>query len=146
MNDVPMIRRERPDWDTYFLTIAQAVSLRGDCTRRQVGAVLVKDNRIIGTGYNGAPPGDPGCLTDHACPRGQMPDGEVVHGVGYDKTGCIAWHAEDNAIAFAVNETQGATIYVTCTPCAGCAEKIEKAGIVRVVAMTPYPQQRGEVQ
>jgi dCMP deaminase len=61
----------RPDWDGYFLGIASAVAARADCTRRQVGAVIVKGNRIVSTGYNGAPSGLPGCLTDGRCPRGK---------------------------------------------------------------------------
>lgn len=62
----------RLDWDDYYLRIADDVALRADCTRRKVGAVLVaKDNRIVSTGYNGSPPGKPGCLSDGACPRGR---------------------------------------------------------------------------
>lgn len=61
----------RPDWDAYYLGIAEAVSKRADCTRRKAGAIIVKDHRIVGQGYNGAPPGAAGCLTDSACPRGR---------------------------------------------------------------------------
>lgn len=62
----------RPDWDTYFLGIAEAVALRADCTRRRIGALIVDaDRRIISAGYNGAPPGKPGCLSANACPRGR---------------------------------------------------------------------------
>lgn len=61
----------RPTWDSYFLNVAQAVANRADCTRRMVGAVIVDpEHRVISTGYNGAPPGKPGCLSDGACPRG----------------------------------------------------------------------------
>jgi dCMP deaminase len=61
----------RPGWDDYFLAIAEAVAARADCTRRQVGAVIVRDHRIVATGYNGAPPGHRGCLSAGACPRGR---------------------------------------------------------------------------
>jgi dCMP deaminase len=67
----PERQRQRPGWDEYFLKIAEDVAARADCTRRQVGAVLVKRNRVLSTGYNGAPAGEPGCLTDRACPRGR---------------------------------------------------------------------------
>lgn len=62
---------DRPGWDDYFLGIAEAVAARADCTRRQVGAVIVHDHRIVATGYNGAAPGQPGCLSAGACPRGR---------------------------------------------------------------------------
>lgn len=129
------MKQTRPDWDTYYLGIAQAVSARADCTRRQIGALLVKNNRIISAGYNGAPSGKPGCLTDNACPRGRLSGLEVPPGSSYD-TGagaCIAIHAEQNAILIAGVESRGATLYVTDVPCDGCARLIEGAGISRVV-------------
>lgn len=61
----------RPAWQDYYLGIADSVAVRADCTRRKVGAIVVKDNSIVSTGYNGAPPGEPGCLSDGACPRGR---------------------------------------------------------------------------
>lgn len=67
---MPRIYRQRPDWDEYFLNFAEAASQRADCTRRSVGAVIVKDNRIVATGYNGAPPGEGSCLAGD-CPRGK---------------------------------------------------------------------------
>src|SRR5674536_156249 len=93
-----------PDWDTYFLGIAQAVSTRAKCRRRKVGAVLVVERRIIATGYNGAPPGELDCL-EGACPRGLL-SSEQVPGLGdYDRPGtpgfCIAIHGEVNALLFA---------------------------------------------
>lgn len=123
----------RPDWDTYFLAIAEAVAKRADCTRAKVGAVIVKGNRIVSTGYNGAPAGAPGCLTANACPRSQS---DVPPGSSYD-TGagsCIALHAEQNAILYCRREDRlSATIYVTREPCDGCARLIAGSGIVRVV-------------
>lgn len=125
----------RPDWDTYYLQIARAVSARADCTRRKVGAIIVKGDRIVSTGYNGAAAGRPGCLTAGACPRGRLSVHEVAPGSSYD-TGsgaCIALHAEQNAILRAGLDARGATLYVTYTPCDGCSRLIEGVGISRVV-------------
>lgn len=128
---------ERPDWDTYFLNIAKAVSERADCSRRQIGAVIVKDKRIVATGYNGAPSGAPGCLTDGACPRAKLA-GRTDQNVDYDNGpgACIAIHAEANALLYASRDKcEGATMYVTSDlgPCPGCVKLIRGAGIVRVV-------------
>lgn len=126
---------DRPDWDTYFLNIAMAVALRADCSRRKVGAVLVRDNRIVSTGYNGSPPGGPSCLAGE-CPRSSS---NVEPGSSYD-TGpgsCIAAHAEQNAIIYAGRDKcLGATIYVTEVPCGGCDRMIEAAGIYKMVSPT----------
>lgn len=123
----------RPSWDDYFLGIADAVAARGECTRRQVGAVVVDvDHRIVSTGYNGAAPGAPSCL-DGACPRATS---GVAAFSSYD-TGpgaCIAVHAEANALLYAgVDGARGATLYLTCAPCDGCQRLINAAGIERVV-------------
>jgi dCMP deaminase len=90
----------RPGWDEYFLGIAEAVSRRADCTRRQVGAVIVDaDHRIVSTGYNGAAAGKRGCLSG-ACPRGRLSYDELPHQAGgYDN--CISLHAELNACVYA---------------------------------------------
>lgn len=114
--------------------IAEAVSKRGDCHRAQVGAVaLTVDHHVIGTGYNGAPSGAAGCLTDNACPRAFS---DVEPGSSYD-TGpgaCIALHAEQNLIMHANwRDLKGATLYVTREPCGGCWKLIRGAGIKRVV-------------
>lgn len=123
----------RPSWDDYFLGIAKAVAVRADCSRRKVGAVIVRDKRIISCGYNGAPSGHPGCLTDGACPRARS---DVEPGAPYD-TGagaCIAVHAEQNAIIYADGMLcRGAVLYCTDEPCEGCAKLILGAGITRVV-------------
>lgn len=125
---------DRPDWDTYFLTIAAAVATRAECTRRKVGAVVVRDRRIIATGYNGAPAGQPSCL-DGACPRGLCSTDQVAPGSSYD-TGagsCIAIHAEANALLHANGSLAGADLYITDEPCDGCARLIAGAGIARAV-------------
>lgn len=125
----------RPSWEEYYLDIARAVAKRADCTRRKVGAIIVLGDRIVSTGYNGAPSGRPGCLTAAACPRGRLTSEEVAPGSSYD-TGagaCIALHAEQNAILRAGLEARGATLYLTHEPCDGCARLIRGAGITRVV-------------
>lgn len=130
-----MMTGPRPDWDAYYLGIAAAVAARADCTRRRVGALIVSGDRIVSTGYNGAPAGRPGCLSAGACPRGRSSNLEVQPGSSYD-TGpgaCIALHAEQNAILRAGLDARGATIYCTDAPCDGCARLIEGAGIARVV-------------
>lgn len=128
----------RPDWDTYYLGIARAVSRRADCTRRQVGAIIVNGSRIVSTGYNGAPSKAPGCLSDNACPRGQRSLDDILPGSSYD-TGpgaCIALHAEQNAIIRAGLNCRKSILYVTDEPCDGCDRLIQGSGIIRVV----YPQ------
>ena len=123
---------ERPNWDDYFSSIATVVSTRADCTRRQVGAVIVDTNhRILSTGYNGAPSGQPGCLSFGACPRGLKTYDEVSALSAYDN--CISIHAEANALLYARTSLVGATIYITCEPCKDCAKLIAGAGIVKVV-------------
>lgn len=146
--------KARPDWNTYFLNIAAVVATRADCTRAQVGAVLVNaHHEIRGTGYNGAPPGVPGCLTAGACPRGQhrkQPRQNLVGlynctcGKGWpcpeaskpdsDYANCIADHAERNAIRHTDSkEWAGSTLYVTRPPCPSCQTLIKACGISRVV-------------
>ena len=124
--------KRRPRWDEYFMGIAEAVATRADCSRRQIGAVIVKDNRIVSTGYNGAPAGKAGCL-EGACPRARS---DVEPGSQYE-TGageCIAIHAEANALLYTSRDKcEGATIYITCQPCTWCAKLINGAGIKRIV-------------
>ena len=116
----------RPDWEEYFLGIAKAVSVRSDCERDQVGAVIVKDRRIRATGYNGAPAGNPGCFS---CPRRLS---GVTPGSSYDN--CVAIHAEANALLHCDREDLiDATIYITRAPCISCAKLIAGSGVSNVV-------------
>lgn len=126
----------RPSWDDYFLGIAQAVSVRGDCTRAQVGGVMVK--RLaglptqVGAGYNGPPPGVPGCLSAGACPRGRLSAEECPPNSDY--ANCTADHAERNCVRLTpAGHRQGATLYVTREPCPSCRTLITAARIGRVV-------------
>lgn len=120
---------KRPCWDCYFLSIAESASERGDCVRKQVGAVLVRpDHRTVITGYNGAAPGGPSCL-EGDCERCNS---DVPAGTGYE--GCIEYHAEANAIMWARPEDRiGTTLYVTFEPCGDCRKLIRGVGIAHVV-------------
>jgi dCMP deaminase len=126
---------ERPDWDTYFMRIAHVVATRGNCLRRQVAAVVVKDTRIVSTGYNGTPRGITNCC-DGGCPRcaGDSPSGA-------DLGECICAHAEENAITQAAYHgisLAGAQLYCTTSPCLICAKMIINAGISEVVYEDEY--------
>ena len=130
----------RPDWDTYWMGFALAASTRADCTRRKIGAIIVKRNRIIASGYNGAPEDEPGCLTAGACPRGQLTNDQIAPGSSYD-TGpgsCISVHAEQNALLQAGLEARGATLYITDEPCDGCSRLIAGARIACVVTPNSF--------
>ena len=130
---------ERPSWDEYFMEVAELAARRSTCLRRNVGAVVVLDKRIIATGYNGAPRGIMHCEERGGCLREKMgiPSGER-HEL------CMALHAEQNAIIQAASMGQsieGSTIYVTHQPCVICAKMIINAGIKRIVVREGYPDQ-----
>lgn len=129
----------RPSWDEYFMGIAFAVSTRADCRRAKHGAIIVKDRRVVSTGYNGSPPDGPSCLKGE-CPRGLRTDSPRGSIEGYttfgqqDFSNCVALHAEQNAVAYANRaDTQGATLYVTGYQCDMCTKLCRAAGIVRAV-------------
>ena len=127
----------RPDWDDYFLDIARAVAARADCRRRKVGAVIVgPDHRILSSGYNGAPAGQPGCLSG-ACPRGLLSYDEVKEFSDYSQGPgrCVSLHAELNAVVHLGKPSipAGSTIYITDQPCDGCSKAIAAAGITRII-------------
>lgn len=121
---------KRPSWEEYFLDLADLVASRSTCLRRQVGAVLVKKERIIATGYNGAPRGLGHCL-EIGCLRETM---QIPSGHRYEL--CRGVHAEQNAIINAANygvSTQDSVLYCTNQPCTICARMIINAGIIKVV-------------
>lgn len=131
---IPGWDRTRPSWDDYFLAIATVVSSRADCRRKQHGCVIVKDHRIVATGYNGSPAGDERSCLAGDCDRGLMTDEEVGEKFLTDYSNCISLHCEQNAIAYAdPDRTRGATLYVTGPQCDMCEKLIRAAGIVRVV-------------
>lgn len=124
----------RPSIDEYFMEIAFVVAKRSTCLRRHAGTVLVRDKRILSTGYNGAPSGLEHC-EETGCPREDCPSG-TFHEL------CRAVHSEQNAIIQAALHgvsTEGATLYCTHQPCALCAKMLINAGIGRVVYRESYP-------
>lgn len=138
MQGIESLEQNRPNWDEYFLEIANVVKKRSTCLRRQVGAVIVKENRILTTGYNGVPPKIEHCITK-GCLRQKLniPSGEK-HEL------CRALHAEQNAIIQAAKNgvsIEGATIYVTHQPCIICTKLIMASGIKRVVYSGEYPDE-----
>jgi len=131
-------KKKRPDWDSYFLDIVELVSRRSTCCRRSVGAGLVRDSRILATGYNGAPSKLQHCL-DIGCLREQL---KVPSGERHEL--CRGLHAEQNAIIQAALHgvsTKGSTLYCTNHPCVICAKMIINAGISRVVIRDGYHDQ-----
>ncbi len=122
---------QRPSWDEYFLKLAFEVSKRSTCLRRAVGAIIVKDRRILATGYNGVPSGLRHC-EETGCLREQI---------------CRGLHAEQNAIIQAARygiDIEGSSIYITTEPCSVCAKMLINAGIKEIVFATAYPDKLSE--
>jgi dCMP deaminase len=128
----------RPSWDEYFMRIATQVATRTTCRRRAVGAVLVKDKRILATGYNGVPTGIEHCLT-RGCLREQL---GIPSGQQHEL--CRGLHAEQNAIIQAARygiNISGASCYCTTQPCIICAKMLINAGIAEIIYQQPYPDE-----
>jgi dCMP deaminase len=122
-----------PDTDTYYMGIAIAVREKANCTGNRVGAVLVLENRVISTGYNGVPEGMKNCLHG-GCLRCRNSTGQFPSGVGYDL--CICVHAEQNVLLSSARfgiSVQGATLYTTMQPCFGCAKELLQAHVKQIV-------------
>ena len=121
----------RPEPDAYFMGIAVSVRARANCTGRRVGAIIVRDRRILSTGYNGTPSGMRNC-EDGGCHRCARP-GDYPSGEGYDL--CICVHAEQNALLAAARfgvAIEGCTLYTTLQPCFGCLKEILQANVREV--------------
>ena len=130
------MKRERPDWAPYFMEIAGIVAKRSTCMRRSVGALVVKEKRILSTGYNGAPSGLKHCL-DLGCIREQT---GVASGERHEL--CRGLHAEQNAIiqaAYHGVSIRGSVLYSTHLPCSICVKMIINAGIVQIFYLEGYP-------
>jgi len=125
----------RPPWEKYFMDIACLVAKRSTCLRRAVGAVIVKDKRILATGYNGAPTGLEHCL-DKGCLREEL---NIVSGERHEL--CRGIHAEQNAIIQAALHgvsIKGAILFCTNQPCSICAKMIINAGIKKIYYKSGY--------
>lgn len=127
----------RPEFDDIYMELAVNLAKRSHCIKRHVGAVLTKDTRIISIGYNGPPSGTHNCDLEwpsEGCPRDS-------------KGGCsLAIHAEQNAILYAVkNKTsvEGATLYITLSPCLACSRIIFSMGIRKVIYLNSYAEYKG---
>ena len=135
------LNRKRPDWEVYFLKMARLASTRSTCVRRHVGAVLVKEKKVLATGYNGVPSGishcaDVGCLRDEE----QVPSGQR-HEL------CRGLHAEQNAIlqaAYHGVSIQGSVLFCTNFPCVICSKMLINAGIRQIFYLEGYPDSLSE--
>lgn len=129
-------RTIRPSWDRYFMDIALEVASRSNCLKRKVAAVIVKDRRIVSTGYNGTPRGVRNC-NEGGCPRCA---GLAAEGTRLGE--CVCSHGEENAIVQAAYHgvsLKGTTLYSTFSPCLLCAKMIINSGITEVVYRDEYP-------
>jgi dCMP deaminase len=127
---------QRPSWDEYFMNIAKVVASRSNCMKRKVAAIIVRDKRVISTGYNGTPRGARNC-NEGGCPRC---NGLAVSGTGLDE--CLCSHGEENAIVQASYHgvsLKDAVIYTTFAPCLQCAKMIINSGIREVIYNLDYP-------
>ncbi len=128
----------RPSWDEYFLEVARLVSRRSTCLRRSVGAVLVKEKKILATGYNGAPSGIKHC-SDIGCIREKL---KIPSGQRHEL--CQGLHAEQNVLLQAAlygTSTRKSVLYITNQPCAICAKMLINAGIKEIVISGAYPDE-----
>jgi len=143
----------RPDKTEYYLGIAKAVAQRSTCLRRQFGAVIVNNDQIVSTGYNGSPRGTTNCCDTGVCRRQEM---EIPAGERYEL--CEAVHAEQNAIISASrDEMYGGTIYIwgwdletddeaDCKPCKLCARMLKNAGVDSVIQNNVFMQNKRRVE
>ncbi len=134
-------KNSRPSWDEYFLEVAGLVAKRSTCLRRKVGTVLVKNKRILATGYNGAPSGLKHCI-DTGCLREKL---KIPSGQRHEL--CRGLHAEQNALlqsALYGVSAKGSTLYVTNQPCSICSKMLINAGIKEVVISGGYPDKMAE--
>lgn len=134
-------KKNRPSWQTYFMDITFLVAKRSTCLRRAVGALIVKDKRILSTGYNGAPTGIKHCI-EIGCLREKL---NVPSGEKHEL--CRGIHAEQNAIiqaAYHGASIKDATLFCTNMPCSICAKMIINAGIKKIYYHSGYADSMSE--
>lgn len=135
------LKRTRPTWDEYFVMITEQVASRSTCERRQVGAILVKNKRILATGYNGSPSGLAHC-SDIGCLREKN---NIASGERHEL--CRGLHAEQNVViqaAFHGISIEGSSLYCTHKPCVLCSKIIINAGIKELIFKEGYPDPLAE--
>lgn len=135
-------KNARPNWDEYFIEITKVISKRSTCLRRKVGAVIVKDKRILASGYNGAPSGLKHCGQIGGCLREQM---HVPSGERHEL--CRGLHAEQNAIIQAAVHgvsIKDSVLYCTTHPCIICAKMIINSGIREIIISAAYPDEESK--
>jgi dCMP deaminase len=135
------LRTNRPSWKEYFMDIASLVARRSTCRRRRVGAIVVRDKRILATGYNGAPTGLPHCL-DIGCLREEL---GVASAERHEL--CRGLHAEQNVIIQAAYHgvtIKGAALYCTNLPCSICSKMLINAGICEIIYQEGYADPMAE--
>lgn len=138
------VQNIRPSWDEYFMLLVHVIEKRADCLRRKVGAVIVKDFRIIATGYNGTPHGIKNC-SEGGCDRCTKRNKGKINWYEYEES-CICIHAEQNAIiqaAYLGTSTKGGTLYSTSNPCSSCSKMLINAGITRIVCKKDHHDLKG---
>jgi dCMP deaminase len=133
----------RPGWDIYFMLQAEIAKLRSNCITRHIGAVIVKDNRQIATGYNGTPAGIKNCFQGGCARCKARMNGKIKSGEALER--CLCTHAEANAIMQCAlfgnaGSTKGATLYSTFAPCIECSKMAISVGIARIVSLEDYPE------
>ena len=134
-----MEENKRPSWDEYFAAITKQVATRSTCLRRKVGAIIVKDKRILTTGYNGAPKGVQNCLERGKCLREEL---GIPSGQRHEM--CRGLHAEQNAIiqaAYHGVSIKDSVVYSNTQPCVQCAKMIINSGIRKIYYFKDYPDE-----
>jgi dCMP deaminase len=133
----------RPSWDEYFMAIAVLASTRASCRHVRAGCIVVLDKRIIGTGYNGAPPGIKDNCLEAGCRKEQS---GLEYGKTFDTGRCLGVHAEINALAnISLDVHKGATLYTTIFPCPPCSKTLLAYNIKRVVYMKDYDAEQSKI-